>query len=393
MKPDRVHVPSLRFPEHVDPWVPSNGGDAFTQRRQRGEEGLPIYSVTLEGGMVPRDSLDREISSNADDEANLRANKNDMVYNMMRMWQGAVGLAPVDCMVSPAYVVLIPKQVTSPQFFKHWFKRSRSIYWLWAYSYGLTGDRLRLYYRDFVKVPMLLPSPSEQRKIADFLGAVDLRTELLRSQLNALKRYKRGLAQSLFSQRLRLKDDGGRDFPDWERAPLSEMVGRPSEQFNPGETSERPFVIELENIESGSGRIINGSALADQQSMKVAFKSGDILFGKLRPYLRKFWLADRPGVCSSEIWVLRPRNVQSSYLYQFVQTNIFIRVANQSSGSKMPRADWSVVGKMPVPRPHADEQRKIADFLGTVDDRLAGVTAKIEAMQAFKKALLQNMFI
>ena len=170
-------IPVLRFPEFDKPWQEKHGGDAFTSRRERAREGLPLYSVTMDQGMVRRDSLDREFASNAPDEANLRAAKDDQAYNMMRMWQGAVGRAPEECMVSPAYVVLAPKPETATQFFDYWFKRQRSLYWLWAYSYGLTKDRLRLYARDFAKVPMTLPSRKEQQKIANFLGAVFLHTD------------------------------------------------------------------------------------------------------------------------------------------------------------------------------------------------------------------------
>ena len=118
-------TPSLRFPEFRDAWQPQYGDDAFGSRRQRATEGLPLYSVTMDQGMVRRDSLEREFASSAPDEANLRVFKDDHVYNMMRMWQGAVGRAPEDCMVSPAYVVLQPKSDTIPAFFDHWFKRKR----------------------------------------------------------------------------------------------------------------------------------------------------------------------------------------------------------------------------------------------------------------------------
>ena len=87
--------PTLRFPQFEGDWKASRGGEAFRQRRERGEDGLPLYSVTIERGIVPRDSLDREISSAMQDEGNLRVRKDDLAYNMMRMWQGAVGRAAV----------------------------------------------------------------------------------------------------------------------------------------------------------------------------------------------------------------------------------------------------------------------------------------------------------
>ena len=70
--------------------------------------------------------------------------KGDLAYNMMRMWQGASGLAGRDSIVSPAYVVVIPSDAIDPTFASYWFKSVRMIYLFWAYSYGITGDRLRL---------------------------------------------------------------------------------------------------------------------------------------------------------------------------------------------------------------------------------------------------------
>lgn len=147
----KPHVPKLRFPEFQGDWKPSHAGDAFRNSRAKGEAGLPIYSVTIDRGLVPRDTLDRQLAADAEDGVNLRAQKGDLVYNMMRMWQGAVGLAEQECMVSPAYVVLAPKKGTSSEFFNFWFKSARMLHLLWAYSHGLTNDRLRLYFDDLRK--------------------------------------------------------------------------------------------------------------------------------------------------------------------------------------------------------------------------------------------------
>ena len=144
-------APRLRFPEFKEPWKPGHAGDAFKNSRAKGAAGLPIYSVTMDRGLVRRDSMDRHMAADAADGQNLRAQRGDVVYNMMRMWQGAVGLAPEECMVSPAYVVLSPKKHTSAQFFDQWFKGKRMLYLLGAYSHGITSDRLRLYADDFAR--------------------------------------------------------------------------------------------------------------------------------------------------------------------------------------------------------------------------------------------------
>lgn len=163
------------------------------------------------------------MAADAADGQNLRAQRGDVVYNMMRMWQGAVGLAPEECMVSPAYVVLNPKKDTSPQFFDQWFKTKRMLYLLGAYSHGITSDRLRLYADDFAQIPVRLPTLPEQQKIAAFLEAVDAKLAALTEKQAALGRFKAGLMQKLFSQQIRFARDDGTAFPDWEKKQLGDI--------------------------------------------------------------------------------------------------------------------------------------------------------------------------
>lgn len=385
--------PKLRFPEFKDPWEPGHAGDAFKNSRAKGAAGLPIYSVTMDRGLVRRDSMDRHMAADAADGQNLRAQPGDVVYNMMRMWQGAVGLAHEDCMVSPAYVVLSPKKHTSPQFFDQWFKAKRMLYLLGAYSHGITSDRLRLYADDFARIPLHLPTLPEQRKIAAFLGAVDGKIAALAAKQAALGRYKAGLMQKLFSQQLRFAQDDGNAFPDWQEYPFDKIAFRTRSAFNPQKSKEKPTLIELENIEGGTGQIVGHSDLEGQISLKSVFQAGEVLFGKLRPYLRKYAQPNFDGVCSSEIWVMRGEKVSNAFLFYLVQSSQFIQVANISTGSKMPRSDWSTIADTGFEIPHADEQQKIADALIAMDAKIQAVADQVTKLQTFKKGLLQKMFV
>ena len=117
-------VPELRFPEFSGRWSQLRGKNLFSNSRARGNSELPIYSVTLNDGLVPRDTLERHMEANAANETNLRATQGDLVYNMMRMWQGAVGVVERECMVSPAYIVLSPLPTVNSIFFNFNLKRS-----------------------------------------------------------------------------------------------------------------------------------------------------------------------------------------------------------------------------------------------------------------------------
>ncbi|WP_277073956.1 restriction endonuclease subunit S [Simonsiella muelleri] len=128
-------------------------------------------------------------------------------------------------------------------------------------------------------------------------------------------------------------------------------------------------------------------------SLKSIFKNGDILFGKLRAYLRKYWLANRNGVCSTEIWVLNSKNNLSvnPFLFYIVQSNSFIKTASEAYGTHMPRSDWNVVQGYFVPLPPKPEQTAIATALSDTDALLAELEKLLAKKHAIKTATMQQL--
>ena len=152
---------------------------------------------------------------------------------------------------------------------------------------------------DFFDTKHYLPeNVDEQRKIADFLIALDRRIEAQQSLVDNLKKYKRGLLSHLFSEKSTQRCTTKRYY-------FSEIAQRRSEKYDPSSGIEYPCV-ELENIEQESGKILATVPSIKQGSIKNIARPGDTLFGKLRPYLRKYAFAEQMMVCSSEIWTLIP---------------------------------------------------------------------------------------
>jgi len=149
----------------------------FTHSKRKGRPGLPLASVTMHNGLVPRADLERDKERKT--KTSLAAHDHslvepgDIAYNMMRMWQGAFGLASEPVNVSPAYVVVRAKPTLDPSFAAQWLKSDRALYLLWAFSYGLTDDRLRLYPKEFLQIPVTWPDLPQQRRIAALLDAWD----------------------------------------------------------------------------------------------------------------------------------------------------------------------------------------------------------------------------
>ncbi len=180
---------------------------------------------------------------------------------------------------------------------------------------------------------------------------------------------------------------------DWLESEFSNIAFRQKRKAFPSQLDPATPCIELDNIESNTGRLVSVTDIASQKSTKGVFKKGDVLYSKLRPYLRKYVRPSFSGVSSSEVWILSSGVVSGEFLFQLIQTEKFNRAANVSSGSKMPRADWEYVSSVIFSYPEChEEQQKIADFLTSVDTRIQQLKQKQSLLQQYKKGLMQQLF-
>ena len=127
--------PQLRFKGFEDSWQIVKGGELFENRREKGKEDLPIYSVSIDQGLVPRSSIEKHMKNDADAEKNCAVKPGDISYNTMRMWQGAMGVSDLECMVSPAYIVLAPHKDILSGFYFYIFKSNNYLHAHKSYSY------------------------------------------------------------------------------------------------------------------------------------------------------------------------------------------------------------------------------------------------------------------
>lgn len=169
----------------------------------------------------------------------------------------------------------------------------------------------------------------------------------------------------------------------WQRLEFGDFARRSKARFNPVGAAESRMCIELEHIDQQTGQLLGYVDSALQSSIKSVFEPNQVLFGKLRPYLQKYWLADKPGVCTSEIWVLMvdPEICTPEYLFYLVQSPEFIRACGVTSGSKMPRADWDLVAQYPLLVPSLDQQSPITATLRTWDEAIALQTRQLRQLQ------------
>ena len=150
----------------------------------------------------------------------------------------------------------------------------------------------------------------------------------------------------------------------WEQRKFSDLTDRVSIQSSDSDLPQ----VEYEDIISGEGTLNKDLRNKEGGKTGIKFYAGDVLYGKLRPYLMNWLYPQFTGVAVGDFWVLRATECDSSFLYRLVQTDSFQRLANVSSGSKMPRADWNLISQsfFAVPADHA-EQTAIAKSLAELD--------------------------
>ena len=182
--------------------------------------------------------------------------------------------------------------------------------------------------------------------------------------------------------------------PDgWVHRRLYECADQRLKKFTPSAGDARPYVA-LEHLAQGRPALLGSSSAGSATSAKTVFYTGDILFGKLRPKLRKAAVAPFDGVCSTDILPLFGKDgLDSPYLLQLAQWNrLQWHAIATSSGTKMPRTSWKQLGEFTFLLPPLSEQRKIAAILSSVDDAIDKTQAVIDQAKIVKRGLMQELF-
>ena len=345
-----------------------------------------VLTIIQGKGTLPREQAGRNIHY---DDASLsnykKVEQGDFIIHL-RSFEGGLEMANEVGIVSPAYTILRCKRPHSSLFYDAYFHTDEFINHNLSKSVEGIRDGRQISYEAFKWLRIPYCEPTEQEKISNLFAALNERIAKQRDLIEALKKYKRGLLSAVFSQNVSM-------FSTADFYAFSELAVRRSEKYDP-KCNAHAVCIELEHIEQETGRII-GSTCADyQNSIKTVCKPGDVMFGKLRPYLRKYAFVQKECVCSSEIWSLIPTDIViPKYLFYLIQSEAFMKAANVSSGTKMPRAEWSTIAKSGYPIPSKDDQQATVDILETTDRIIVSHVASYDRLIEYKKGLLQRLFI
>ena len=256
------------------------------------------------------------------------------------------------------------------------------------------SSRVKLNSFDLMNIPLNMTSSLiEQKSIQNLFSYLDRLITLHQRKCDLLKNLKKSLLEKLFPKNnTNIPEIRFKGFTDaWEQEKLSKFVFRTS---TIGFSSSKTPSIEYEDLESETGKIINNIYKKKTSKKGIQFHSGDILFGKLRPYLKNWMLASFSGVAVGDFWVLSPNSHDSEFIYSLIQTPKFFEISNISSGSKMPRSDWTLVAntKFWIPKTKL-EGLNLGNIFTKIDLLITLHQRKLEKLKNIKKSLLEKMFV
>jgi type I restriction enzyme S subunit len=316
---------------------------------------------------------------------------------------GDVSIAKKECTTNQGFQSMIVDGNNNHEFLYYWILRNKKVFLEKASG----STFLEISKKEIEKLALKRPCLEEQNKIANFLTAIDDKITATQTQLQAVKQYKQGLLQQIFSQELRFKDDDGRDFPEWEEKALSDvgksfngLVGKSGDDFGSGQSyitykqifdSSKIDVTKFSFVEIGENEKQNKVTFGDvffttssETSNEVGFCS--VLLSEVNDvYLNSFCFGYR--INSFEI--LSPLFAQFLFHSSGFRENV-IKLAQGSTRYNISKVSFM---ETRVQLPCIDEQTKIANFLTAIDDKITATQTQLQAVKQYKQGLLQHMFV
>jgi type I restriction enzyme, S subunit len=357
-------------------WEVQRNGRLFAQRIETGFPDLPILEVSLKTGVRVRDFVNSNRKQViAEKEKYKRAQQGDIAYNMMRMWQGAVGVAPVDGLVSPAYVVARPLPGTEPIYFQHLFCTPAYKDVVNTFSRGIVSDRNRLYWEDFKQIPSPVPSPDEQAAIVRFLSYANARIERAvrakRKLIALLNEQKHGIILHAitrgFNPAARLKPSGVPwlgDVPEQWGVKRLKWVTR----------LQRGYDLPADRRRDGEYPVVSSGGVIDSHNETRA-KGPGVVMGRYGSTGAVFYIEQAFWPHNTALFVTDFNGNFPKWCFYLLST---ISKADHSSKSAVPGIDRKDLYDIYVAQPPKDEQAKLVEGIERESAVLSVTIARAE---------------
>lgn len=374
-------------------WDVRRNGRLFRQRNETGFPDLPILEVSLRTGVRVRDfdnSTRKQVMS--DREQYKRARLGDIAYNMMRMWQGAVGVAPEDGLISPAYIVAAPLRETDTRYYEYLFRTVAYMNEVNKFSRGIVSDRNRLYWEDFKQMPSPCPPPEEQSAIVRFLDHADRR-------IRRYIRAKRGLIALLNEQNqavihqavtrgldpnVKLKPSGVEwlgDVPQhWAVKRLKWVV-----------RLQRGYDLPQQHRVPGPYPVVSSGGIIDSHQEFRSSGPG-VVMGRYGSTDAVFLINDDFWPHNTSLFVTNFQGNLQTWCYYLLKS---ISKADHSGKSAVPGVDRKDLFDIQVVQPPPEEQGNIVSELESILARIHSITdqtnAEIECIREYRTRLIADV--
>ncbi len=260
-------------------------------------------------------------------------------YGIIKTNKGKSGI------VSTLYAVYKPRLNTDSGFVQIYFELDSRMnsYMHPLVNKGAKND-MKVSDENALKGPIIFPKLEEQKAISQYFSSLDALITLHQCKCNYFEKLITNV---------------------WEQRKFGELAVRES---NCDISSVDMPCVEYDDVIANEGQLNKDISLKEVQKKGITFDGSQVLYGKLRPYLHNWLNPDFMGVAVGDWWVLRPVELDKNFLYRLIQTQQFDDVANQSAGSKMPRADWNLIAETEFFVPSIiEEQARIGEYFTNLD--------------------------
>jgi len=388
--------PKLRFPGFDEPYKQCRIGDIYAERSQRGASNMELLSVTINDGVKPRSEIEGKDNSSEDKSNYKIVRKGDMVYNSMRMWQGANGISPCDGIVSPAYTVLMPTQEINNGYFAALFKSANMINEFRKNSQGMTSDTWNLKYPQIETIKIQIPSVSEQDKVSELFGVLDARIVAQAQLVESLKKYKRGVVRTLLSPKhCSIKN------ARWTTSRIGDIgifiKGAPLSKADIS-LEGTPFILYGELYTTYS-EVISNVVRKTQASVDKQYYSqiGDVIIptsGETPEEISTASCVMLPDIIlAGDLNIYRCTQVDGRIMSYILNHVVNDRIARIAQGKSIVHVQAAEISKIEITYPDPFSQKTIIAILAAISDRIDQSNAELRLLNELRKALLQKLFI
>ena len=384
--------PKLRFPGFDEPYVLHRIGDIYAERSERGAADMELLSVTMNGGVMQRSEIEGKDNSSEDKSNYKVVRKGDMVYNSMRMWQGANGVSPYDGIVSPAYTVLTAKLPICNEYFAALFKNYKLINEFKKNSQGMTSDTWNLKYPQIKTIKVYLPRVTEQEKVASLLVTLDKRIAAQATLVEQLKKYKRGLLNKVFS------NINGNIYPTVYLSKVADFLQGLT--YSPSDVSVSGYlVLRSSNIQNGVLSFDDCVYVDKKVDESLQVKCDDVIMcvrnGSKKLVGKTALIPNNMAMTTWGAFMMIIRSkLNDTYIFHYLNSQMFFSQVFKDTGTAtINQITKGILNECKLPLPPETARKQISKMLSLFDVKIQNAEMCLTTLVELKKALLQQLFI